>query len=281
MPAPDRSRLARFVVALLALAAAVVAVSLVTGIRLVALAPVYMFTPMVAAFVATLTTGVSPSTVGLRVGRPTWLAVAALLSLPLVALTLALSLAIPGVAFDPSANPLPGVALPGGVLGLLVTLAIALAAGVTINAAFAFGEEFGWRGYLLWELAPLGFWKASGLIGVCWGLWHAPVILDGYNFPSFPLVGVGMMVLACVAFSPLYTYVVLRARSVLAAAFLHGVFNASAGFVFVYATTESAVLRQLVASSVGLASVVAFAVGTGVVVARGVPTLDRAAVEGR
>ncbi|MDQ0339970.1 membrane protease YdiL (CAAX protease family) [Caldalkalibacillus uzonensis] len=41
-----------------------------------------------------------------------------------------------------------------------------LIAGLTINALFAFGEELGWRGYLLKACQPLGFWKASLFIGV-------------------------------------------------------------------------------------------------------------------
>ncbi|WP_135302258.1 CPBP family intramembrane glutamic endopeptidase [Haloarcula amylovorans] len=275
MTRPNTNRLARFGVTLVGLAALLVAVSLATGIRMVALAPIYMFTPMVAGLVAVLTSDVSLSTVGLRLGRPRWLAAAALVALPLVGLTLLISLLVPGVSFDPTANPLPGVPLPGGVVGLLVVFGIVLVAGVTINAVFAFGEEFGWRGYLLWELAPLGFWKASLSIGSLWGIWHAPVIFDGYNFPSFPAVGVGMMVLACVAFSPLYTYLVLRAESVFAAALVHGVFNGSAGFVVVYARADSEALAQLVASPVGLAGVAAFGIVTALLVARETPKLTR------
>ncbi|MBX0293733.1 CPBP family intramembrane glutamic endopeptidase [Haloarcula nitratireducens] len=277
---PDTGRLARFAVALVGLAALIVAVSLSTGIRMVVLAPLYMFTPMVAGLVAVLTSDVSPSTVGLRIGRPRWLAAAALVALPLVGLTLALSLAVPGASFDPTANPLPGVPLPGGVAGLFVVFGIVLVAGVTINAVFAFGEEFGWRGYLLWELAPLGFWRASLSVGALWGLWHAPVILDGYNFPSFPAVGVGMMVLACVAFSPLYTYLVVRADSVLAAALLHGVFNGSAGFVAVYARSDSELVAQLVASPVGLAGTAAFGLAAALLAVRGTPELARETLGG-
>ncbi|MBV0923569.1 CPBP family intramembrane metalloprotease [Halomicroarcula limicola] len=239
-----------------------------------------MFTPMVAGLVAVLTSDISLSTVGLRLGRPRWLAAAALVALPLVGLTLVLSLAVPGVSFDPAANPLPGVPLPGGVAGLLAVFGVVLVAGVTINAVFAFGEEFGWRGYLLWELAPLGFWKASLSIGALWGLWHAPVILDGYNFPSFPVVGVGMMALACVAFSPLYTYLVVRADSVFAAALLHGVFNGSAGFVAVYARSDSELVAQLVASPVGLAGAAVFGLAAALLAVRGTPELTRETLGG-
>ncbi|WP_340681246.1 CPBP family intramembrane glutamic endopeptidase [Natrinema gelatinilyticum] len=48
----------------------------------------------------------------------------------------------------------------------------------------AFGEEFGWRGLLFLKRSPLGFWRVSLLTGVVWGLWHAPLIVQGYNSPD-------------------------------------------------------------------------------------------------
>jgi membrane protease YdiL (CAAX protease family) len=45
-----------------------------------------------------------------------------------------------------------------------------LISGVTIGAVFAFGEEYGWRGYLLPKLLPLGEFRASLLVGVILGV---------------------------------------------------------------------------------------------------------------
>lgn len=33
-------------------------------------------------------------------------------------------------------------------------------------------EEYGWRGYLQTELAPLALWLKNLLVGCCWYLWH-------------------------------------------------------------------------------------------------------------
>jgi len=245
----------------------------------VALAPAYMFTPLVAGLIVAWRYDIPPTAIGLRLGRGRWLAVAGITALPLVGLTLALAIAVPGVGFEPT-DPLPGMNLPGGPVGLLATLAIVLGLGTTVNAVFALGEEVGWRGYLLWELAPLGFWRASAGIGGLWGLWHAPVIVAGYNYPSFPVVGVATMTVATLAYSPVYTYLVVRAESVLAAAFLHGVFNASAGAVIVFAVTDDAVLNELVASPVGAAGIVAFGLAALAIALVGPPTLSRSRLDG-
>ncbi|TKR27585.1 CPBP family intramembrane glutamic endopeptidase [Natronomonas salsuginis] len=274
-PNPNPNRLTLFVGVLAAAAVGLTLVSRAIEISPIALAPIYMFSPMVAGLVVCLTRGIPLSDVGLRIGRARCLAASAVVALPLVGVTLPLAVAVPGVGFDPTVDPLPGVALPAGLPGVAVTFGLVLALGTTVNALFAFGEEFGWRGYLLWELAPLGFWKASVGIGALWGIWHAPVIVAGYNYPSFPTVGVVAMTVACVSFSPVYTYVVVRAESAIAAALVHGVFNGAAGFVVAYAATDDAVLGELVASPVGLAGVVAFGLAAVAIALSGTPTLSR------
>jgi membrane protease YdiL (CAAX protease family) len=275
MTSPDRSRLALFVGLLGVSAVALHVGSRIAGVSPIALAPAYMFSPMIAGLVVCLWRDVPLSTVGLRTGRLRWLAVAAVVALPLVGVTLLISVAVPGVGFDSAADPIPGIALPSGALGVVATFGLVVGLGATVNALVAFGEEFGWRGYLLWELAPWGFWRASAAIGTLWGLWHAPVIVAGYNYPSFPAIGVVAITIACVSFSPVYTYLVVRSESVLAAALLHGVFNGSAGFVIAYAVTDDAVLGEFVASPVGAAGVIAFGLAAVGIALSGAPPLTR------
>ncbi|WP_135829404.1 CPBP family intramembrane glutamic endopeptidase [Halorussus halobius] len=275
MRSPDGTRLGLFVGVLALAAAALLLVARAAGVSPVALAPVYMFSPLVAGLAVCLRWDVPLSTVGLRLGRPRWLLAGAVTAIPLVVLALALSVAIPGIGLDLTVDPVAGVPIPSGALGVVATLGVALALGATLNAVVAFGEEFGWRGYLLWELAPLGFWRASLAIGALWGVWHAPIIVAGYNYPSFPVVGVGAIIVACVAFSPVYTYLTVRAESVLAATLLHGVFNGSAGLVVAYAVTDDAVLSELVASPVGAAGVLAFGLAALAIAYSGAPALTR------
>lgn len=275
MTSPDRSRLTVFVSILLVFAVGLQVVSRTAGENPIALAPAYMFSPMIAGLVVCLRRDIPLSTAGLRTGRVRWLAVAAVGVLPLVGLTLLLAVAAPGVGFDPTVDVIPGMELPSGPVGVIATFGLVLGLGATVNAVFAFGEEFGWRGYLLWELAPWGFWKASFAIGALWGVWHAPVIIAGYNYPSFPVLGVVAMTFACLSFSPVYTYLVVRAESVIAAALLHGVFNGSAGLVVAYAVTDNAALGELVASPVGAAGVLAFGLVAIGIERTGAPSLTR------
>lgn len=275
MTKPDERRLGIFFGILILFVTLFLTVSLIADVSMITLAPVYMFTPLIAGIIVCLVYSVPLSTVGLTMGRPRWLATAALLPISLIGLTLILSIAVPNIGFNPMADPVPGIGFPSGISGIVAVFVLVLMTGATVNAIFAFGEEFGWRGYLLWELASLGFWKASGVIGTVWGIWHAPVIIEGYNFPSFPLIGVAMMTVACLAFSPVYTYLVIRAESLLAAALLHGVFNGSAGLVLAYTATNSTALAELVASPVGIAGIISFSLVTAGIAVRGAPHLDQ------
>lgn len=104
-----------------------------------------------------------------------------------------------------------------------------LIAGLSINAIAGFGEELGWRGFLLTEFKEMSFAKTSLIIGFIWGIWHAPIILMGHNYPQHPKAGVIMMIIVCILLTPLFIYITIKSRSVIAAAIMHGTLNATAG----------------------------------------------------
>jgi membrane protease YdiL (CAAX protease family) len=208
----------------------------------------YMWAPAIAALIVQRRTGDVPvrEALGLVPGRLRWSAAAWLAPLALLGLTLAVGLALPEVSFTTDYRAfLVDLGLPAdqieASMDLLERLPVSpivlfvgqgLVAGLTINAVAALGEELGWRGFLLAELAPLGFWRLSAATGLVWGVWHAPIVLQGHNFPEAPGVGAAVMVLWTLAASPIFTYLTLRARSVLAPTVFHGSFNA-VGFLSV------------------------------------------------
>ena len=119
-------------------------------------------------------------------------------------------------------------------LMMIITLVSGLIAGITVNAIAAFGEEFGWRNYLVGALREVKFWKAAMFIGMVWGIWHFPLILMGHNYPNEPHWGILLMVVMCVLLGVIELYFVLKSKSMIVAAIMHGTFNAVSGVVIYF-----------------------------------------------
>ena len=125
-------------------------------------------------------------------------------------------------------------------IGLLVAVqCAAVLAGGLINTIPALGEEIGWRGWLLPKLLPLGPVPAILISGVIWGLWHAPLVLLGYNYPGVPgWLGVLTMIGMCTVIGGVFGWLRLRSGSVWPAALAHGSFNAAAGLSLLFASAD-------------------------------------------
>lgn len=104
-----------------------------------------------------------------------------------------------------------------------------LFAGVTVNALCAFGEEVAWRGFLMKLFRGKRFVTVAFWIGLIWGFWHAPIILNGHNYPQHTVVGVFMMVVLCLLITPIFLYFRQMGRSVMLPAIMHGTYNAVIG----------------------------------------------------
>ena len=119
--------------------------------------------------------------------------------------------------------PAPGAAYPVALIVLFLPVTVI---GIPLSGlAATFGEEYGWRGFLQQELAPLGRLRGALLVGLVWGVWHFPVILRGIH--TYPATGLGLMlgVVFFVLWGIVQSYAVLKTGSIWVAAFLHGVVN--------------------------------------------------------
>lgn len=122
-----------------------------------------------------------------------------------------------------------GMGMPAPLLWLIVALQSVIL-GPFLGLMFAFGEEYGWRGYLQSELLRLGKVRGMLVIGVIWGLWHAPVIAMGHNYPGYPVAGIFLMTAYTIGLAIILGYAVLKSGSVWLAAFLHAMNNQAASF---------------------------------------------------
>lgn len=94
----------------------------------------------------------------------------------------------------------------------------------------AFGEEWGWRGYMMPKLMQLTNKPTAILIGgIIWGLWHAPLTIAGHNFgvdyAGYPWVGIAEMCLMCVLMNAFLTLLTEKTKSIYPASFCHMVNN--------------------------------------------------------
>lgn len=124
---------------------------------------------------------------------------------------------------------------PQSISFFIFNSAITLILVSLINSIFTFGEEFGWRGYLQEKLLRK-FGLNIGLIvlGLIWGYWHLPIILMGYNFPDYPVLGaLLLMPLSTIFFGIFEGWLYLRSKSIWMPVFAHASINATGGILLI------------------------------------------------
>jgi membrane protease YdiL (CAAX protease family) len=112
---------------------------------------------------------------------------------------------------------------------LLLERFFAVAFIMTVPGFFcAFGEELGWRGYLLPRMIQAHWPYPLVLTGVIWGIWHLPLfVFTGYAHGRI-FLSILMFVLLTVLFGIFIGWLRLACGSVFVAAMAHASFN---GFV--------------------------------------------------
>ncbi|MBQ5957597.1 MAG: CPBP family intramembrane metalloprotease [Bacteroidales bacterium] len=221
-----------------------------TPVGLMLFSTVYMFFPLITALVLQAIDKEKFNHTGLVNFKIKWSwAVAWLLPVVVVFVCIPINGLMPGVELKYSAEQLINQyhipedqqdlvreqfgKLPAWVMMGLILIS-GLTMGVSVNAIASFGEEFGWRNYLVGALREVKFWKASLFIGIVWGIWHFPLILMGHNYPNEPYWGVLLMVVMCILLGVIELYFVLKSKSMIVAAIMHGTINALAGVVIYF-----------------------------------------------
>ncbi len=125
---------------------------------------------------------------------------------------------------------------------LLIQTATAALIGPLLNFINCFGEEWGWRGYLLPKMK--GKFQILPMLlinGFIWGIWHAPLTALGHNYGTgyagFPYTGILAMILFCTVLGTIFSYITIKTNSCIPAIFAHACINAI-GPVGIYLTKD-------------------------------------------
>jgi membrane protease YdiL (CAAX protease family) len=119
---------------------------------------------------------------------------------------------------------LSGLPTPVAFLGYLLVLTTV---GLLFDSFAALGEELGWRGFLVPELAKVtSFGRLGALSGIIWATWHIPLILAAdYHGANPPWYSTICFVVMVVAMGYVIAWLRLRSGSVWPAMLLHASHN--------------------------------------------------------
>jgi len=100
-------------------------------------------------------------------------------------------------------------------------------AGMVRSLATALGEEIGWRGFLVPELAKqMSFSKVCLLSGIIWAAWHSPLLLFAdYNAGTNRWYALACFTVMVVSISFVFAWLRLKSDSLWTAALLHASHN--------------------------------------------------------
>ncbi len=130
--------------------------------------------------------------------------------------------------------------LPEGVtttrapaIAFLISLASALTVGTVMSCLYAFGEEVGWRGYMVPRLVEAEVRSPDVVSGLIWCFWHIPLILwGGYATSAYPAFSAAMFVISIMPVALLYFRWRMTTGSIWPVVIAHGAWNVVIQSVF-------------------------------------------------
>jgi membrane protease YdiL (CAAX protease family) len=134
-------------------------------------------------------------------------------------------------------------------MGLHISLALATVFYVLLVGSFgmvralsyALGEEIGWRGFLVPELAKTTNFTATALIsGVVWSIWHYPgLIFADYNAGTSTWYALSCFTVMVVSDAFVYAWFRLKTGSLWTGALLHASHNLYVQLIFTPLTADT------------------------------------------
>ena len=150
---------------------------------------------------------------------------------------------------------------------LILFLLLTATVGLVAKTSRAFGEEIGWRGFLVPELNKVvGFTGVSVISGIMWAAYHFPVLLFGdYNKGAPAWYSLTCFTLMVVADSFILAWLTLRSNSLWPAAIFHGSHNLFIQSIFTPLTRDTGRTNYII-DEFGIGLVIT--VGIGALLAR-------------
>lgn len=135
--------------------------------------------------------------------------------------------------------------------------------GVLLSCGSGLGEEIGWRGLLVPELAKRFSFAGTALIsGVIWAVWHYPVLLFAdYNGGTPAWYGLSCFTVCVIGIAFVFAYARLESGSVWPAAILHGSHNLWIQGVFDPLTGDTGKTRWIIGEFGAALALTAIGVG--------------------
>ncbi|MGE8056442.1 CPBP family intramembrane glutamic endopeptidase [Bacillus mycoides] len=209
---------------------------------------VYMFTPAISSILTRIILKEGFKDVSFSLGNlKIWKGIGFALLIPMIICGITYSIAwLSGIAgFQ---HPEGGMLEPiYNILGLqyltapfsfiyLVVLSGIL--GSLLNLIPVFGEEMGWRGYMLTRLVDAEFSRPILISGLIWATWHVPIVIAGlYVEGTSVLLSVLGIYFCIVPFSYITAYLRLITGSVWPSVIIHTTWNAIIQGPFARAST--------------------------------------------
>ncbi len=130
----------------------------------------------------------------------------------------------------------------------LLFLLVAGTLGVALSCVSALGEEIGWRGFLVPELAKVtSFTRVALISGAVWSVWHFPILLFAdYRAPTSTWFSLACFTVMVVAISFPFAWLRLKSGSVWTGMLLHGSHNLFIQSVFDAMTKDTGVTYWII-----------------------------------
>ena len=151
---------------------------------------------------------------------------------------------------------------PDSGITFIPILLMSMSLGFLKAFTTAFGEEIGWRGFLVKEFSNVtSYTKGAWIIGLVWSVWHIPGILFvGYNAGTNPFYAVPCFMVMIISATFIMNWIRLRSGSLWTGAIFHASHNLFIQSIYDLMTVNKEITKYFTTEfGIGMAAIYAVA----------------------